>query len=138
MKPTLVIDSSITLSWFFPDEATPASGAVLDSLRLESVVVPVHWRLELANVIVLAERKGRTTRFQADEFLHSLADLPIFVQDQNESFFNDVIAISRRHRLTTYDAAYLHLARTHACPLATLDQQLRDVSTSLGVEVRGI
>ena len=35
-----------------------------------------------------------------------------------------VMTLSRRHRLTVYDAAYLELAMREALPLATLDMAL--------------
>ncbi len=41
--------------------------------------------------------------------------------------------IADRFRLTVYDAAYLELAQRRALPLATLDQDLRNAGSALGV-----
>jgi len=134
----MVIDSSITLSWFFPDEETPASSAVLDEVSTQLVVVPIHWRLEVANVLAMAERKGRTSRPLVDRFLLRLDDFQIEVDDGNAAVFSAVLELARKHTLTTYDAAYLHLAQSRGCPLATLDKALREACTNVGVHLRGV
>ena len=54
-----VLDASIALAWCFADEATPATDALLDRLVDEEAVAPVLWRLEVANGLTLAERRGR-------------------------------------------------------------------------------
>jgi predicted nucleic acid-binding protein len=41
--------------------------------------------------------------------------------------------LSRRHRLTFYDAAYLELAQREAIPLATLDKELVTAARAEGV-----
>lgn len=48
---------------------------------------------------------------------------------------HQTLALARTHNLTTYDAAYLDLAMQTGLPLATLDNQLIQVSESLGVTV---
>ena len=63
----IVLDVSIALAWCFHDEATPAAWAVLDRLETEIAVVPSLWHLEAANVLALAERKGRITAARAAE-----------------------------------------------------------------------
>jgi len=44
-----------------------------------------------------------------------------------------VLALSRKHRLTAYDAAYLELAMRLDVELATLDGELRLAALSEGV-----
>jgi predicted nucleic acid-binding protein len=36
----------------------------------------------------------------------------------------DALTVARETRLTVYDAAYLHLARSLKCPLVTFDERL--------------
>ena len=54
-----VLDASIALAWCFADEATPATDALLDRLADEEAAAPALWRLEVANALAMAERRGR-------------------------------------------------------------------------------
>ena len=51
---TVVIDASLTLSWYFEDERTPAADAVLNQVTNSGAVVPSLWRLERANGFQMA------------------------------------------------------------------------------------
>jgi predicted nucleic acid-binding protein len=48
---------------------------------------------------------------------------------------DDVLAIAQRFGLTSYDAAYLELAKRRGFPLATLDEKLRHAGKGLKVAV---
>ena len=54
-----VLDSSVTLSWFFEDERTAATASVLDQVIEHGAVVPAIWRLEVANALQSGLRRGR-------------------------------------------------------------------------------
>ncbi|HYH68109.1 MAG TPA: PIN domain-containing protein, partial [Urbifossiella sp.] len=45
----------------------------------------------------------------------------------------DLLALARRHNLSAYDADYLDLAQRRNLPLATLDRDLREAATALGI-----
>ncbi len=55
----LVVDASIPLTWCFEDEVTAATQVVEARVDLEGAVVPALWRLEIANALLMAERRGR-------------------------------------------------------------------------------
>jgi hypothetical protein len=57
-----VLDSSVTPAWCFEDEATPATDGLLDQARLESVLVPGLWPLEIGNILALREGLPLATR----------------------------------------------------------------------------
>lgn len=59
---TLVVDASLTMAWYFDDEATPATDAVLDRIVESRAVAPMLWRLEVANAFQSAIRRTRITR----------------------------------------------------------------------------
>ena len=46
---SLVLDSSMTLAWYFEDEKTNASIAVLNRVADNGAVVPALWHLEVLN-----------------------------------------------------------------------------------------
>jgi predicted nucleic acid-binding protein len=133
-----IIDCSITMTWCFGDEATPASFAVLDRLERETALVPSHWYLEVTNVLAMAEKRKRITAAESDEFLTLLATLDIAVDEEPASTaFPKLLPLCRTHQLTSYDAAYLELAVRRQIPLASLDNDLCACARELGVIVLG-
>lgn len=120
-----VLDCSVAAAWLFDDEADPETDALLERVAEEGAMVPNLWHLEVANVLRQAERWGRITAAQVNAGLEALSDLPIHTDTETAArAFHDVIALARRHDLTTYDAAYLELALRSGVPLATRDRAL--------------
>jgi predicted nucleic acid-binding protein len=131
-----VLDSSLALTWCFRDEATPADWLVLDRAEAEFAAVPAIWPLEVANVLALAERKGRIAAAEIAEFVARLDDLDIRIDEATATRgLRDILALARRESLTSYDAAYLDLAMREGLPLATRDVALADAARRLGVAV---
>ena len=56
---SLVLDSSVTLAWLYSDEVTEAIRRVFEAVTEHGAVVPALWRLEVANSLTLAARRGR-------------------------------------------------------------------------------
>ena len=119
-----VLDCSVTMAWCFEDEADRYSDGVLAALSRNAVIVPGLWPLEVANVLLVSERRGRLGSEDARRFLKHLAGLPITV-DATVPDASEILALGRTHNLSAYDAAYLHLAIRERLPLATRDRTLR-------------
>jgi predicted nucleic acid-binding protein len=131
----LVIDASVTMAWCFEDETTDALDALLDRVATESATVPASWRLEVANVLLVAERRGRLTPAQTARFVALLTQLPIEVEAEGSADMSGLIGLGRAYGLSAYDAEYLALAAKRGLPLATLDADLRAACTTTGVQV---
>jgi len=133
---SLVLDCSVTMAWCFEDEADEYGEAVLDFLRGGKALVPPIWPFEVANVLLVAERRKRLARADAFRFLALLRALPISVDQQpGDQALNDVLALAREQKLSAYDAAYLELALRRGCALATLDERLRLAAKRTGIKV---
>jgi predicted nucleic acid-binding protein len=128
------MDASVALAWCFEDEATEATDVVLDRLRNDEAAVPAIWPLEVANVLLVAERRDRLSEAQASRFLELLTQLPIDVDDAPHDLAA-IVAAGRRHELSSYDASYLVLAERLGAPLATLDRRLSKAAERAGVEL---
>lgn len=129
-----VLDCSVALSWCFEDEATPETDALLDRVRDEGAVVPSLWHLELANVLLQAERRRRISAEDAATRLGLIAALPILTdQETTIRAWHDILSIARVEGLTTYDAAYLELAIRLGVPLLTKDSDLIAAARRRGV-----
>jgi predicted nucleic acid-binding protein len=88
--------------------------------------VPALWRLEVANILEMGARRGRTDSAFRDLTLSDLALLPITVDPETDRHaWGATARLAARHQLTLYDAAYLELAQRRRLPLATSGRELR-------------
>lgn len=127
-----VLGASVTLSWLLRDNAAREEAyplAVLNALRDPDTVamVPTTWGLEVANVIARSEAKELVSAAQSGSFISLLDGLSMEVDA-------DTLQLSRRYRLSSYDASYLELALRNGCPMATPDDDLRRVANKAGVK----
>ena len=134
---SFVLDTSVTMRWFFgdgkPAELTFAA-KVLDALRTDTAIVPVTWGLEVANVIARAEAKALVTEARSGEFLELLEGVSIEVDGATFTHARSgTLQLARRHKLSAYDASYLELALRRGLPLATLDEDLQKAAKKVGV-----
>jgi len=92
------------------------------------------WPIELANALVVAERKKRITAEQREAFLNNLAGLDIEIQPlTTDQVFDQGIGLATTHRLSVYDATYLGIAIRRQLPLATQDEELIRAARDVGV-----
>ncbi len=136
---SLVIDSSATLAWLYADELTTPIQQVLSRVLATQAWVPTLWRLEVANSLQSAVRRGRIDAAFRDESLADLAQLNIVVDPATDAHaWSTTLRLAVAHGLTLYDAAYLELAHRLGLPLASLDLALRTAATALGVRLLGM
>ena len=111
-----MIDSSISIAWCFPDEQDDYSQTVLDALASERAFVPDLWHLEVANTLLVGERRKRSTQANTVTWLGFLSSLPIAVDEETKAHaFGNTLSLARDHNLSAYDAAYLELAMRRVC-----------------------
>jgi predicted nucleic acid-binding protein len=129
-----VLDNSVVMAWYFEDEANAYTSAVLESLAGGDALVPTIWPLEVANVLLVGERKGRSSEARTSRFIALLDALPIRVDAAtSQRALSGILTLAREQRLSAYDAAYLDLAMREGLPLATQDQALRRAAEACGV-----
>jgi len=128
-----VLDCSVTMSWYFKDEVTAYAKSVRQALNRAHAVVPTLWPIEIANILVLGERRQRSSEAEARKWLGYLQLLPIRVDDETTSrAWSDIMHVARSYCLSAYDAAYLELAIRLGLPLASLDDQLTNAALRAG------
>jgi predicted nucleic acid-binding protein len=130
-----VVDASAALAWCFEDEASSWTDGLLERLRQgDRIVVPAHWPTEMSNGFLVASRRKRIKADQPALFWDELARLPIEVEVAlSAAQAKIVLALSEKHALTVYDAAYLELAHRRHLALGTLDTDLRKAAQVEGV-----
>lgn len=132
-----ILDCSVTMAWCFEDEASTYSENALTALKNGYIAkTPPIWRLEVVNVLLLAERKKRINSLIANNFKNALSVLPIEEDvSANERIFDTVYELARETQLTAYDAAYLELALREQYPIATLDSALSKAAKKIGIAI---
>ncbi len=129
-----VLDCSVSMTWWFEDETDAYAERVLDYLDEASAIVPAIWPLEVANALLVAERRNRITSRASDRVADFIVTLPIHVDDKTHAHaLGATMALAREYALTAYNAAYLELAMRLDVPLATADRPLAGAARASGV-----
>jgi predicted nucleic acid-binding protein len=132
-----VLDASVSLAWIVDNPVPPYAikmSEVIASGR--RALVPTLWVLEVANGLLMAERRGKLT---APEVAHGLRQLEVVVAGGIEidaaaaPTIREAFSPGYANQLTAYDAVYLELARREGLPLATLDKSLRAAAAKAGI-----
>jgi predicted nucleic acid-binding protein len=121
-----VVDCSFAMAWVIEDEAGPSTDEVLESLgQGAKAFVPPLWRWEISNGLLGIERRNRATSAEVNRHLSLLHSLPIETDDASlDQAWTATHLLAQKHKLTSYDAAYLELAIRLGLPLASLDRDL--------------
>jgi len=133
----IVLDASVAVAWCFEDENSRFTEGVLDLLSAGTeVLTPAIWPFEVANALLIAERRKRITVAQVTALLRRIAALPIAVEPIEAGYaFEQILAVARQQNLTEYDAAYLELALRAGLALATLDDKLKQAARLVDVQL---
>jgi len=131
-----ILDNSVAMVWGFDDEADPYAESLLDLMPTARAYVPTLWPLEVANVLLVGERRKRITPADTAAFLALLGTFPITVDDETTvRAWSETLSLARAQGLSVYDAAYLELAMRRGLPLATLDDKLKAAAQAVGVSL---
>ncbi len=131
-----VLDCSVTMAWCFEDEGNTYTEKILDFLQKKNEArVPPIWKLEVINVLLLAEKKKRIDRLIAANFKNALLHLPIHIDHTaTDRVFETVFEIAKECDLSSYDASYLELAFREKIPIATQDEALIKAASKVHVK----
>ena len=127
MIERMVVDASIAIAWVHPGQATPATDALLAAIgEGTKVVVPALWPVEMANVLLVLERRRKLRADERATALAALRDLSCSVDHEMSALaFTDLSLLASELSLSVHDAAYLELALRLNVPLACKDGALR-------------
>jgi predicted nucleic acid-binding protein len=131
-----VIDSSIALAWALPDETSKEAERFLSRISIENILwVPPLWWYEVANALLMAQRRKRLTEAERIRLIELYGKLPIRTDMALDSEkMGRFHALAIEYNLSAYDASYLELAQRRGLGLATVDRQLRLVAQRAGVK----
>ena len=131
-----VLDCSVAISWCLVDEDNNYANGILTIMPDSEAFVPGIWSLEIANVLLVAERRNRMTQEQSEEAIALLQSLLIQVDATTDAnALGTTLVLGRQEGLAAYDAAYLELALRLGLPLATNDTRLMEAASRCGVDL---
>ena len=135
MNADFVVDASMAFAWVLPSQASTEADALLERVEAGAgAVVPMFWYLEVANGLLVADRRKVITGHQRQRSLERLATLTLTVDDgEARNSFGRTSALAEQHGLSVYDAAYLELALRRNLPLGTRDRALRSAAERSGI-----
>ena len=120
----MIVDASVILMAFFPDEAGQAQAQALirahalGTIELRGPDLLAH---EVTNAVLQAVRRKRITLATAQEILTAFDDLMILLEPVAPV---KVLTTAHRFGRSAYDAAYLTLAETLDTDFITGDRRL--------------
>jgi predicted nucleic acid-binding protein len=121
-----VIDASVGFAWVHPDQATPATDSLLAQIEAgAAVVVPALWFAEMANTLLVLQRRKKLTAAERKAALETLSRLNFTVDEEaGRAAFQKTSELAEKHGLSVYDAIYLEIALRRKLPLASRDNAL--------------
>jgi predicted nucleic acid-binding protein len=132
----LVVDASLTAAWCFEDEETKYARDILTRAEQISFFVPAIWPVEMANVLLVNERRKRIAAADTSRAVTLFNELAIQVDGPpGLQPFDATLLLARMHNPSSYDASYMELALREGLPLATLDTRMRAAASAAGVQL---
>lgn len=126
----------MTFAWLFNSARTETTDAALRRVVAEGAIVPSLWRLDVANILRNAVRRGRCDETYVDRSLARLSRLAITVDGETDDHaWGATRTLAREHDLTLHDATYLELAVRLRRPLASCDVALVAAAARAGVDI---
>jgi len=133
----LVLDTSVAVAWYLPEEFAPEARAYRDRLldgKLQLIVPSLHF-WELANVLRTYVRRDEIEPDLAGEIFELHLDAPLEIAEPDR---RRVLATALEFDATAYDAVYIALALEHEIPLLTAERTTQPWVVRLGDRVRNV
>ncbi|ODS52813.1 MAG: twitching motility protein PilT [Agrobacterium sp. SCN 61-19] len=130
-----VVDASVVGAWLLPDEENAHADETLARMADDDAFAPDLLIHEIRSILLNAERRGRISSDLIHSGLARLRALPLKFSGPGDD--SEVVRLSRKYQLSSYDAAYLALAVLDQLELATLDRKLAAAARKESLKVLG-
>jgi predicted nucleic acid-binding protein len=132
-----VLDSSFVASVILPDENNHHAEKMFMQLtnNNEKQVPNLFW-YEMANIFMSLIRRKRYAYDEVMQLIPVFSSIQLKVDYENgPDYTQKLLRLCSDYNLSSYDAAYLELAKRNNATLCTLDQGLRAAAKKHGVPV---
>jgi predicted nucleic acid-binding protein len=136
MNHGFVVDSSVAIAWVVSSQSNKVTDRLLEDVASgQAFAVPVLWAFEVANTLVMLERRRRLSPEEAANARSLLRGLvPVVDHDGNGLALREISELAQKHSLSAYDATYLELALRLRMPLASRDAALNKAARLCGAD----
>lgn len=126
----IVVDASVAVAWFVPEEHTPFATALLEMPR--DLIAPDLIVAEVGNALVKAYRRKAVRQERVRAALEHLV-MGLVTLAQSTPLLAEAADLACRLRCSIYDAAYLELARRTGALVVTADARLAGLAAAVAV-----
>jgi predicted nucleic acid-binding protein len=131
----VVIDASVAAAWYLRSQATASATALYRRGESEQFFAPIHFAVEMRNVLLLGERRGTLAPGETNVLMTKLGVLVDIERGDAAVEADGALEIARQTGLKLYDAIYLAKALRDGMSLASRDGQLLTAAMAVGVDV---
>jgi len=119
----VVVDASVVLKWFLPEEGAPEAMTILNDhvFGREEIFVPDLLFYEIVNAL---RYKHDLDTHAVERFIEVLSWFELKRIGTDEQFLKEIPRLAREFDISGYDAAYVALAHIFHCSLITADAKL--------------
>ncbi len=132
----IVLDASVVLKWIFADEDEGEKAERFKDAHVgghDTIAVPDLLFYEIGNVLTT---KTRLSEAAVAEAFSLLWEFSLERFDLGLDEFQNSLALSRKYKITLYDAAYVELSRRLKCTFVTADRKLYEkIKSAKSVEL---
>ena len=121
-----VVDASVVLKWYLPDEEGAKQAFSLLSEFVEgnfNLYAPALIDYEFVNAMWVAGKTGRISKDDRDDAVDNFLNIEM-KKVGIEKFFKSILIFAAEHNRSCYDASYLALSETIGAPFVTSDKKL--------------
>jgi predicted nucleic acid-binding protein len=130
--PNLVIDSSVAIKWFLPEQYTAEARRILDGYQRGdlTLLAPELIYAEVGNIVWKKQQFHHLAEADAQQIITEFQAL-VLITIPSVRLLNDAYRLAIAHRRTVYDSLYLALSVQEQCPFVTADERfVNAISTS--------
>lgn len=122
-----VVDASVAIKWFVPEEHSDAARGLLARGRAGQVALhtPDIFAAEIGNVVWKKVRRRELSADDAWDVAAAILGTPMVVYG-SRPLLPQALRIALATGRTVYDSLYLGLADSLGCPLVTADRRFRN------------
>lgn len=126
---TIVADTNIFLAVALDE---PEKKAIVEATTDADIVAPDILPYEIGNALSAMVKRRQLDAGQAEAVRVVTQRIPVRLLAVDIA---EALRVALQFDIYAYDAYFLTLARTSACPLLTLDKQMQRVAMDMGLEV---
>jgi len=120
----IVVDASVVLAWFEEGNQAELALTIHDDILKGNVsaCAPGFLLLETANICY---RRKKLSQLEIEAILRNISSIWINYNDTPLTVeMEHIVSLVIQHRISAYDAQYLHLAQKLNCKLVSFDKEL--------------